>query len=115
MKKFLIILWFVLLFIPMAQANNAVPITLGQKFTLKKDETAKLADTGLEIEITQFFNTPCPKTVQCVWSGVGVQLLARMNGQTQKGMDALQAFGYITRIITSDHATYADIIVSQTE
>ena len=84
MKKFLIILLFLLLSTPTAQANNVMPLTLGQKFTLKKDETAKLTDAGLEIRIMQFFNNPCAETVQCVWSGVGVQLLVSMNGRHKK-------------------------------
>ncbi len=72
--------------------NNTVSVSLGQQFTLKKGQVAKIADTGLEIEITAFYNSPCPAGVQCVWSGVGIGFEYRFNGQVQKGINLVQAF-----------------------
>lgn len=93
--------------------NNTVSISLGQQFTLKKAQVAKIADTGLGIEITAFYNSPCPAGVQCVWSGVGIGFEYRFNGQVQKGINLVQAFGYQTTIVKTDHETYANLVVEE--
>jgi len=92
---------------------SPITVSLGQQFTLKKDWVAKIADTGLEVEITAFFNSPCPAKVQCVWSGVGIGFEYRFNGEVQKGIDLVQAFGYQTTIIKTDHEIYADLVVEK--
>ena len=91
--------------------NNIVSISLGQQFTLKKSQVAKIANTGLEIEITAFFNNPC--TGQCVWSGVGIGFEYRFNGEVQRGINLVQAFGYQTTIAQTDHETYANLVVEK--
>ncbi len=91
--------------------NKIISTALGQQFNLKKGQIAKIGDTGLEVEITEFYNSPCPEGAQCIWSGVGIALEYRFSGQVQKGIDLVQAFGYQTTIVKTDHETYADLTV----
>ena len=94
--------------------SNIITVPLGQEFTLKKGQVAKIANTsGLEIEIRQFFNSPCPAGSQCVWSGVGVAFEARLNGDVMKGRDALDAFGFHITVAKTDYETYADFTVAR--
>ena len=93
--------------------NNTVSVSLGQHFTLKKWQVAKIANTGLEVEIVAFFNSPCPAGAQCFWSGVGVAIECRLNGQVQKGFDRVRAFGYQTTVVNTDHETYANLVVEK--
>jgi hypothetical protein len=93
--------------------SNTVSASLGQQFTLQKGQVASITGTGLEITITNFFNSPCPKEVQCFWSGVGMELEYRLQGKVEKGLDLTQAFGYQTTIVQTDHETYAALIINK--
>lgn len=97
---------------PIPPDDTIVSASLGQQFTLHKDQIAKIADTGLEITITAFYNSPCPAGVQCIWSGVGIGFEYRLNGQVKTGIDLVEAFGYRVTIVKTDHETYADLIVT---
>lgn len=101
--------------VPTPKSQTTVPTTvsLGQRFTLKKNQFVKIASTGLEIGIIEFYNSPCPKGAQCLWSGVGIGFEYRLNGEVKKGIDLVQAFGYQTTIVKTDHKTYADFIVGK--
>jgi hypothetical protein len=92
-------------------SNKTITTSLGQQFTLKQGQTAKISSIGLEVEITEFYNSPC--TGQCVWSGVGLGFEYRLNGEVQKGITLVQAFGYQTTIIKTDYETYANLIVEK--
>lgn len=96
-----------------APKNNTVSVSLGQQFTLKKGQVAKIIDAGLEIEIIEFFNSPCPAEVQCVWSGVGIEFEYRFNGQAQKYINLVQVFGYQIAIVKTDHETYANLVIEK--
>jgi len=96
---------------PAPEKNKSVSVLLGQQFTLGKGQIAKVSNTGLEIEITAFFNNPCQGV--CVWSGVGIGFEYRFNGEVQKGINLVQAFGYQTTIVKTDHETYANLIVEK--
>ncbi len=89
--------------------NNFISVSLGQPFTLKKAQVAKMADTGLEVEVKAFYNNPCPEGRQCMWSGIGIDFEYRLNGQVQKGLDLVQAFGYKITLLKSDYETYANL------
>ncbi len=94
-------------------SENAQIITLGQPITMRQGSIAKLINTDWEIKIVKFYNSPCPKEVQCFWSGVGTEFEYRLNGQVQKGIDLLQAFGYQTTIVKTDHQTYVRLVVEK--
>jgi hypothetical protein len=96
-----------------AQGMNRISVKPGEEFTLHKDETAELKGTCLQVEIKRFFNQPCPPNVRCVWSGVGMEFEYQCNGQTQKGINLVKAFGYRTTVLTSDYETYATLKVTR--
>ncbi|OHA47266.1 MAG: hypothetical protein A3A80_03810 [Candidatus Terrybacteria bacterium RIFCSPLOWO2_01_FULL_44_24] len=90
-------------------------VSLSEEFTLHKNEAVVIADTGLEVKITEFYNSPCPSGAQCIWSGIGIGFEYRFKSQVQKGVDLLQAFGYQITVIKTDYETYATLIVKKME
>lgn len=93
--------------------KNMIFISTGQQFTLKKSQIAKISDTGFEVKITAFYNSPCPVGAQCNWSGVGIGFEYNLNGKVLKGTNLVQAFEYTTIIVKSDYETYADLIIEK--
>lgn len=98
--------------------NNSKTVSLRQRFTLKKNQFAKIADTGLEIGIIQFYNSPCPgpndpEGTVCDWSGVGIEFEYRFNGEVLSGINRTSAFDYQTTIVKTDHETYASLVVEK--
>ncbi len=93
--------------------NYSSIVSLGQQFTLKKNQFIKTAGSGLEIGIIEFYNSPCPKDAQCFWSGIGIEFEYRFNGEVKKGMDLVRAFGYQTTIVKTDHETYANLVIEK--
>ncbi len=98
---------------PPAHVLKNEPVLLKEQFTAKKNQLISVANTDLQIRITNFYNSPCPANAECFWSGVGVELEYIQNGKSQKGMNLLEAFGYHTTIIKTDYETYADLIVER--
>ena len=81
-------------------------VSLGEAFTLHENQSALINSEDFEIAILQFYNSPCPANVQCVWSGVGIKFGYKHKGKAEIGM-MVHAFGYQTTIIESDYETYA--------
>ncbi|MDO8669277.1 MAG: hypothetical protein Q7K65_03205 [Candidatus Buchananbacteria bacterium] len=103
---------------PVQENNNnyeTLNISLGEEFTLHKNQSAIINESGLAIKITEFYNSPCPKGVQCIWSGVGIAFAYSYGGEVQKGIDLVQAFGYKTNIIDTDNETYAKLKITKIE
>jgi len=102
---------------PISDSNsNTISVLLGQQFTLKQGQVAKISSTGMEVEIKEFVNSPCPKNAACIWSGLGVNIEFRYSGKVQKGVvveSKTQSFGYQTTIIKTDYATYAILVVEK--
>lgn len=94
-------------------SSNTIMVSLGKEFTLKKNQVAKIGSTGLEVKIAEFYNSPCPAGGQCFWSGVGIGFEYHFNGEVQKGINLVQAFGYQTKIVMTDHKTYATLSVEK--
>jgi hypothetical protein len=93
--------------------SDVVTIYLDKPFLLKKNQVAKLTGSDFELEINNFYNSPCPKGAQCIWSGIGVGFEYRNDGQIKKGVNLAQAFGYETTILETDYKTYARLSVSK--
>lgn len=85
----------------------------GEAFTLRRGQTAILSGEGLRITILEFYNSPCPENVTCIWSGVGIGFQYTLNGQTRKGVNLVQAFGFQTTILDTDHETYARLKITR--
>ncbi len=82
-------------------------VRLGDEFMLKENQGVRLENTGFEVKILRFFNSPCPPHVECVWSGIGIEFEYRYEGQVKRGINLAKAFGYKTIIIRSDYESYA--------
>jgi len=93
--------------------TNPFFFSLGEPFTLGLNQVATITDTGLEVEITGFINSPCPKGAQCIWSGVGIDFTYRLNGKVEKGVNLTEAFGYQVVIGETDYETYANLTVEK--
>jgi hypothetical protein len=85
----------------------------GVEFTLRQNQIARMEGNDLEIEIVEFYNSPCPPELQCFWSGLGVGLEYRSGGEVRKGVDLTQAFGYQTTILDTDYESYADLVMEK--
>lgn len=90
-------------------------VQLSEKFRLSQNCSVGIESTGLEIEITKFYNSPCPPYVVCVWSGQGIHFTYKYGGQVKQGISLSQVFGHQIETIDTDYSTYADIIVSEVE
>ncbi len=91
------------------------PLTseLKSEITIGKDCFVKITGTGLAVGITEFHNSPCSEGTQCIWSGVGIDFEYRLNGEVKKGTNLVQAFGYKTNILATNHETYAKLSIEK--
>lgn len=95
------------------QNYETLYVSLGEEFTLHENQSAIIENDNYEIKITEFFNSPCPKDAQCFWSGVGIAFEYTLIGEVKGGVDLVQAFGYQTTIIDTDHETYAKLKITK--
>lgn len=87
-------------------------VSSGEAFILHQNQSA-IINKDIEIRIVHFHNSPCPEYARCVWSGVGIDLEYYHNGEVKKGINLVQAFGYQTTILETDHETYAKLEVNK--
>lgn len=90
-------------------------VMLGQEFVLKRNEKVTIKDEGLQIKISQFYNSPCPAGAQCIWAGIGVAFEYNLHGKVQTGMDSTQVFGYQPTLVDTDYETYARLVLKKPE
>jgi hypothetical protein len=95
------------------QNYETLYVSLEEEFVLHENQSAKIEDENYEIKITKFFNSPCPKGTQCIWSGIGVAFEYTYEGEVNKGTNLVQAFGYQTTIIDTDYETYAKLKITK--
>jgi hypothetical protein len=97
------------------QNNNYEPlyVSLGDEFILHQNQSAIIINEDIEIKIIQFHNSPCPENVKCVWSGIGITFEYYHNKEVKRGINLVQAFGYQTTILETDHETYAKLKVNK--
>ena len=87
--------------------STTVSVSLGQQFVLTKGQVAKIANTGVEVDINKF----CLGGDECVSLAADIEFDWRFNGQMQLG--GLQAFGYQVTVIKTDNKTYANLVVEK--
>ncbi len=95
------------------QSNKTQYVQLDNSFILNKNQKAVISEENLEVKITHFVNSPCPKGSQCVWSGLGITFEYSYNGKTESGLNLTQAFGYEVKVIDTDYETFAKIKVNK--
>lgn len=82
------------------------------EFILHQNEQAVFKKEELTIRILKFYNSPCPKGANCIWSGVGVELECIHKKDTARGIDLSAAFGYKIKILETDHEKFARLILN---
>ena len=97
------------------QNYETLYVSLSEEFTLHENQSAIIENENYEIKITKFFNSPCPKGAQCIWSGIGIAFEYTYKGEVKKGTNLVQAFGYQTTIIDTDYETYAKLKITKME
>ena len=95
------------------QHYETLYVSLGEEFTLHKNQTAVIEAEDFSVRVVEFYNSPCRGV--CVWSGVGIRFEYNHNGETLSGTDLAYAFGYQTDIIDTDHETFALLKVEKME
>ena len=94
-------------------STDTIPVGLEEYFTLREGQFALVTGEDLLVGIAGFIYSPCPEDVQCIWSGLGVELEYRYKGQVEKGINLTQAFGYQVEIVDTDYQTFTDLIVTK--
>ena len=61
-------------------SSNAEMVSLGEEFTLKKGETARVKGLNVFLKVKDFIYSPCPKGAQCFWSGLAVVFELTVDG-----------------------------------
>ena len=83
----------------------------GEKFTLKKGESAQLKNTNVVLTVLGFVNSPCPKNAQCIWSGLAVNHEFTIDGKKYKPYDT----HYNVALIESDYKNSATYTITNAE
>lgn len=94
-------------------STETLRVGLGEEFILHENQSAIIEPDGLEVRVTNLIYSPCPPGAECIWSGLGVVLEYRLNGQTEQGVNLMKAFGYKTEIVDTDYKTYAKLKVTK--
>lgn len=86
-------------------------VKLGDKFTLKKGESARLKDRDVELLVTGFVNSPCPKDAMCVWSGLDVMTVLTIDGKQSRPYET----HYNVNLLESDYKNYAAFTITDAD
>jgi hypothetical protein len=105
--------WKEIAIIDNGKSYEALSISLGEEFVLHENQRAVIEGEDLTVKITEFYNSPCPEGWRCDWSGVGINFEYRYGGELKQGTDLVQAFGYHTTILETDHETFAKLTITR--
>lgn len=97
------------------ESEEVLSVSLNEFFTLHKNQSARVDDINLEIEIIDLINSPCTEDNQCIWSGTGIAFEFRYNDDRRRELDLTEAFGYKLTVIDTDYSTYAKLKISEVE
>lgn len=89
----------------------------GEKFTLKKGETAKVRGLNVTLTITNFIYSPCPEDTQCFWNGLAVDYELTVDGKIYKSTvgNLPSEAPYQIFMKESDYKTYAVFVIDKPE
>jgi hypothetical protein len=97
--------------------NIEKTVNLGEEFTLRKSETARVKNLNVFIKIIDFTNSPCPAGTQCFWSGQAVNYELKVDGKIyiSAGQNPLLETPYDITVKDSDYKTYTKLIINSPE
>src|SRR3989344_8948600 len=93
------------------QQQSESLVSLGEEFALEEGQSITIKDTGLQVRILEFSNDDCEPDMVCIWSGQGINFEYTYNGETQTGVNLVQAFGHKTSVVDTDYATFALLMI----
>lgn len=97
--------------------SSTMIISLGEEFTLKKGETARVKGLNVFLKVIDFYYAPCPKNVKCVWSGLAVNYELTVDGKvyvSSLGHSPYEA-PYDALVKKTDYKTYATFVINRPE
>lgn len=89
--------------------DQVIEAFLDSSFVLHEGQSAFFRKENLSLKILKFYNSPCPKGANCIWSGVGVEMECIRNRDTIRGIDLNSAFGYRIHILETDHEKFVKL------
>ncbi|NQU78002.1 hypothetical protein HQ544_04880 [Candidatus Falkowbacteria bacterium] len=98
-----------------SESYETLTVSLGEEFTLHKNQPAIIDDENFTITVTEFYNSPCPEDAQCNWSGKGIAYECSHNGVVEEALNATQVCGFNQEYITSDLETYVKLKITKSE
>jgi len=103
-------------------SSNVKIVSLGEEFTLKKGETARVEDLNVFLKVKDFIYSPCPKEVQCIWSGLAVVFELTVDGKVYGSLFdnsphnvPLHKSPYDVLVEKTDYKTYATFVINKSE
>ncbi|MBI2635481.1 MAG: hypothetical protein HYW79_02975 [Parcubacteria group bacterium] len=95
-------------------STPASTVSLGQEFTLKKGETARVKGLNVFLEVKDFIYSPCPEDSQCVWSGLAVVYELTVDGKVYGSSfdNPPHEAPYDVFVKKTDYKTYATFIIN---
>lgn len=87
-------------------------VELGEEFSLKKGEIAKVKGKSVSLHITGFINNPCPENADCTWSGQAVKYELTVGGKVYN--NSYESPYDVTQKDTN-YKTYSKFIIEDSE
>jgi len=98
-------------------SSSAKMISLGEEFTLKKGETARIKNLNVFLKVKDFIYSPCPKGAQCFWSGLAVVYELTVDGKVYGSSfdNPPREAPYDVLVKKTDYKTYATFVINKPE
>lgn len=103
---------------PTETNSNAKLVSLGEEFTLKKGETARVKGLNVFLKVKDFIYSPCPKGVMCIWSGLAVVYELTVDDKVYDGSfdnPPPHEAPYDVFVKKTDYKTYATFVINKPE
>jgi len=93
---------------------STITVSLGQEFTLKKGETARVKDSDVFLRVKDFIYSPCPRDSQCIWNGMAVIYEISVEGKIYNVSTGSlpQEVPYDVFIKNTNYKTYATFVIN---
>ena len=97
--------------------NDSLHPLLDEEFSLAKNQTAVLENTGFSVKLVEFYNSSCPAGFYCFWSGIGVLFEYKYEDQIETRifdhLGETYVFGHKIQLIDTDYKKYARLKISK--
>jgi len=104
--------------LPEITINKTSLVNLGASVKITAEQTAKVKDRNVSVQIVNFINDTCPEGTTCFWSGQAVEYSLTVDGQkyaTGSAGNGVTSLGYQVQTESSDYKTYAIIKIVKSD